>query len=437
MANKMNRIYFLFAINFFLFGFCQAQEVPAPASPQTKNIILLGAVAHLGNGEVIAYSAIGFADGKLTLVADANSIRIDRINNEIVDVTGKHVYPGLIAPGTTLGLNEIDAVRATRDFNEVGALNPNVRVLTAYSTDSRVTPTVRSNGVLITQVCPRGGRISGMSSVFALDGWNWEDAVLKADDGIHLNWPNISNQKGDWGEPPYFEANKEYDKQINDIFDYFNEAQAYAKKQAHESKNLKFEAMRGLFSGSKKLYVHVNGAKETMEAVTFARKYAVDMVVVGGRDAWRIADFLKKQNVAVILSPTHELPGREEEDIDLPYKKPYLLQQAGVLFCLGFTGGWGGSWEQRNLPFWAGTAAAYGLTKEEALAAVTSNTAKILGIDDRVGTLEEGKEATLIVSEGDVLDMRSSNITLAFVEGRQINLDNKQKMLYRKFRDKY
>lgn len=409
-----------------------AQSVPTPAKSQSKPILLTGGVAHLGNGKVIENSSIGFENGKITLIESGTS-NIDQSKYEVIDVKGKHIYPGFIAPNTTLGLGEIGAVRATNDFNEVGAINPNVRSIISYNADSRVTPTVRSNGVLLAQITPQGGILTGSSSIVELDAWNWEDAAYKMDDAIHLNWPRLIIKKGWWAEDEPNERNDKYLKAISDIEQLFDEAKAYAEIN-HTEKNLRLEAMKGLFDGSKQLFIQANYIKEILSAIDFANKYKVKMVLVGGDDAWMVTDELKKNNIPVVLGEVHALPGRREDDIDLPYKLPAILQKEGILYCLS---GAGRNWEQRNLMFQAGTAAGYGLTKEEALMSITSNTAKILGINDRVGTLEKGKDATLFISEGDALDMKTSIIQIAFIRGKQIDLGNKQKDLYKKFASKY
>jgi hypothetical protein len=335
-----------------------------------------------------------------------------------------------------LGLVEIEAVRATVDFAETGSLNPHVRSIIAYNTDSDITPTVRSNGVLIAQVTPRDGLVSGQSSVVQLDAWNWEDAALRTDDGLHLNWPNSFARTGWWAEPGGIEKNKNRDKQFAEIEKLFDDAWQYhsAPNPAH---NAKLEAMRGLFTNKKTLYIHTAAAKEIVESVNFAKeKHVGKIVIVGGDDSHKVAHFLKENNIGVILRRIHNLPNNDDDDYDLPYRTPALLQKAGVLFCIDMEGNQEAS-EARNLPFQAGTAIAHGLDKEAALASITLNTAKILGIDKRVGSLEFGKDATLIVSDGDILDMKTNNVTMAFIQGRQIDLNNKQKALYKKFSEKY
>lgn len=409
-----------------------------PISPQKKSILLIGGYAHIGNGKVIEESAIGIKEGKISMVANTYTTPYDSTKfDTIIYIKGKHVYPGFIAPNSTIGLTEIESVRATLDFSETGSINPNVRSLIAYNTDSKIIPTVRTNGVLIAQVAPRRGLIPGTSSIVELNGWNWEDAVLKEDDGIFMNWPETFSAGGWWAEPGPNQKNKEKEKHVQDLEAFFRDAKAYGEVASHEQKNLKFEAMRGLFKGTKKLYINADYVKDIMEAVGFAKKFNIEhTIIIGGEDSWMITDLLKENKVAVCLNRIHELPSRPEDDVDLPYKRPYLLQKAGVLFCLNYEGDME-AMGSRNLPFTAGTAAAYGLTKEEALMSITLNTAKILGIDDKVGSLETGKDATLFVSEGDALDMRTNNVVLAYIQGKSIDLINHQVLLYEKYKKKY
>lgn len=415
----------------------QTNSVPTPAEVQSQTIVLRGGTAHIGNGEVIENSIIVFENGKITTVSDEATVKIDLTDKQVIDIKGKQVYPGFVAASTSMGLMEIAAVRATRDSREIGGLNPNVRSIISFNTDSRVIPTVRSNGILIAQVRPEGGRISGTSSVVQLDAWNWEDATYKLDDGIHLSWPHIYTYKGWWAEPGGIEKNEQYGEQVTDIKDLFDQAKAYCQGDKPAEKNLKLGSMCGLFDGSQQLFVHVNMIKEIIEAVNFSKKYGIKMVVVGGEDAWMATDILKNNNIPVVIKRTQTLPSRADEDIDLPFKLPKLLQDAGVLYCITLGDGSDAFWDQRNLPFHAGQAVPNGLTQEQAITAITYNPAKILNIADKTGTLESGKDANIIVSTGDVLDMRTSNIEHAFIQGRKIDLDNKQKALYRKYMEKY
>ncbi len=430
---KLNKTYITAALATLL-SLPVLAQVPAPAPKQSKPVLLKGATLHVGNGQVVENAAVGFDKGKITYAGPQSGASLS--GYEVVDVTGQHIYPGLIHTNSTLGLKEIESVRATVDWREVGEFNPNVRSIVAYNTDSDIIPTIRTNGVLMTQLTPVGGTISGSSSVVQLDAWNWEDAVLKADEGIHLNWPNMlldmGNSNGDEARLKRMAESRE--KTLQELTSLLRDAAVYkASKQATE--NLKLAALSGLYDGTRKLYIHTNYGKEIIESVNFVKQQGVkNIVIVGAADAVAVADFLKANNIAVIYSGVHALPARAGEDVDMPYKTPYLLQQAGIPFALDYDLSTHGI---RNLPFIAGTAAAYGLDKEQALASVTLNPAKIMGIDKQVGSVEVGKDATLVVSTGDLLDMRTNNVTYAFIQGRNVDLNNKQKFLYEKFDNKY
>ncbi len=414
--------------------YAQKPTVPSPGQPQSKPLLLTGGTAHIGNGTVIPVSVIRIENGKITMVADMTTIRINPEGATVLDISGKHVYPGLIATNTSIGLIEIGAVRATNDRGEVGDLNPDVRALIGYNTDSHVIPTVRSNGILLAQIVPAGGFLSGLSSVVQLDAWNWEDAAYQKDNGLYMTWP--ATMQYNW-EEGRLKPNEKYSEQYQSLLQLFSEAKAYCSETTHMPQNLKLEAMCGLFNKTAKLYVQANSTKEISEAVNFAKQYGVAPVIVGGYDAWQVSDLLKENNVPVVLQRTHQLPHREDEDVYLPSRLPKMLKDAGVLFAITVGDGWDGFWDQRNLPFEAGTAACFGLSKEEALQAITLSPAKIMGIADKTGSIETGKDANLIVSKGDVLDMAGNYIEQAFIQGRMVDLDNKQKALYRKFMQKY
>lgn len=411
----------------------QAQS-PAPAPKQVGAVLILGATAHIGDGTLIPNSAVAFEDGKITMVADATTIRIDQSRYaKIFDASGKQLFPGFIGMNSRLGLVEIDAVRATQDYSEVGAFNPNARAIVAYNTDSDLIPTIRANGVLLAQVCPTGGVLSGASSVVALDAWNWEDAAVRADEGLHLNWPARRSWRGWETGNPQQQANERYDKETQAIKRFFDEAAAYAKNPSPTVRNARFEAMRGLFAGSQRLYIHVNEATPMQEAVLFAKKYGLKPTLVGASDAWLIADFLAQEGATLVLERVQRLPTREDDDIDQPFKMPALLHEKGLRFCFSEEG----AWRHRNIPFQAGQAVAYGLPYEAAIRALTLDAAATLGVADRLGSIEMGKDATLFISEGDPLDMRGNQVIAAFISGREIELDDKHKQLYRRYEKKY
>jgi imidazolonepropionase-like amidohydrolase len=425
--------YNIFAFVVLLSAIAIAQQTPA--SKQTNAISIEGATAHLGNGEVIENSLIMFNAGKITFVGSAN-MKIAR-QGKIINAQGKHIYPGFIAPNSTLGLVEIDAVRATNDDDEVGAMNPHIRSLIAYNTESKVVESMRPNGVLMGQITPRGGRVSGTSSVVQFDAWNWEDAAIKADDGIHVNWPNPFSRGRWWlGEPSMLKENKDYNKQVEELANYFAESKAYQASNK-SPRHLPFEALQGVVDGTQKLYVHVDGERGITDAINFTKENNIKhLVIVGGYEAYKVTNLLKANNIPVLLQRVHSKPNSDDDDYDLPFKLANTLVNAGVLVGLENAGDME-RMNARNLPFLAGTCAAYGLDKEVALSLITLNTAKILGVDDLVGSLEVGKDATLFISEGDALDMRTNKLEKAYIQGRAISLESHQTELYKRYSNKY
>ncbi|MDW8302753.1 MAG: amidohydrolase family protein, partial [Bacteroidia bacterium] len=372
---------------------------------------------------------IWIENGKITQIG---TVQNPSTNAIVIEAQGKHIYPGFIAPNTILGLAEIEAARATRDYAEVGNITPNVRTQIAYNTDSKIIPTVRYNGILIAQVAATAGLISGLSSIMYLEGWNWEDATLKPNDAMYINIPSFKI----YGEDKEGKQKENQDKSVKELFKAFEEAYAYAvAKKANKITQIdqRWEAMIPVFEQKIPVFARANELKQIYLALELAEKYSLKLVLVGASEGWKIAKILADKKIPVVLERIHSLPDHEDEDIDLPFRKPKILHDAGVKFCLSLEG----FWQQRNLPFLAGTAIAYGLPAEEALKSITLHAAQILGIADRVGSLEVGKEATLIMTEGDVFDMKSSTLYKAFVQGKEIQLTSIQTELYQKYKQKY
>lgn len=408
-------------------------------SQNKKRVLLMNGIAHLGNGQIIENSYISFANGKLEMVSPAQGIKLDlKSFDTIIEIEGKHVYPALISANTILGLQEAESIRASSDYNEVGGINPNVRSLIAYNTDSKILPTVKTNGVLYTQCTPRNGLICGSSSILATEGWNWEDAVLKADDGIHINFPKTIQKNGWWAEPEPSGKNTKFDEEFLALNNFFSEASSYCKSASGTfENNVRFEAMRNVFAGTQNLYLHANSAKDIVLAINFAKKYSIKKpVIVGGKDAWKITSFLRENKIPVMLNRLFDLPELSDDDVDITFRTPYLLQKDSVLFCLQMEGDME-AMQSRNLPFLAGYSVAYGLTKEQALQSITLSAAKILGIDNLVGSLETNKLASLVISDGDLLDIKSNKVIAAFINGKPVNLVNEQQLLYEKYKTKY
>lgn len=408
-------------------------QVPAPAPPQSEPIAIVNGTVHVGNGEVLENATITFENGKITAVSSSHGM--DLSGSRQIDASGKHVYPGLILPLTTLGLEEIEAVRSTLDFSETGNLNPHVRTAVAYNSDSELIPTMRFTGIQLAQVVPGGGRIEGTSSVMQLDAWNWEDALYAEDDGVHLNWPSLTFGPRWWLGETERRNNTKYDEQVKEIIQLIQDTKSYMDVTP-SAKNLMLEAMIPVLKGEKRMYVYSNRPAEIVEAIQTLKGLEIpDLVLTGAEDVWYVKDLIKEHKIPVLLENVHRRPDREGEDVDLPYKLPALLHKEGILVGLTHSSGMLAS--SRNLPFFAGTVAAHGVDKETALAMVTSHPARILGIADRTGTLEKGKDANIVVSTGDLLDMRTNDVVFSFIQGREVSLHALQQRLYEKFKEKY
>ncbi len=410
-----------------------------PGKKQDKPVALVGGTIYTVSGPAISNGTIIFDKGKIIAVG-GQEIKVPA-GAEVINISGKNVYPGLIITNSTLGLIEIEAARATVDVSEVGQINPDARADVAYNPDSDVPPTIRSNGVTTAQIVPQGGLLSGTSAILNLDGWTVEDCGLVRQAGIHLNWPYMKVIKAWWMPTPEEEQRKNIDKSLKAIDKAFEDSKQYwlAKKgnQTGDFKlDARWEAMVPLWEGKIPLYVQADEYKQIEAAVAFAKKYNFKMILVGGGDCWMLTDLLKENNIPVIISRVHGLPDREDDGFDTYLGLPKRLLDAGVKFCLSNTGFFG-HWDARNLAFLAGTSVAYGMSKENALRSITLWPAEIIGISERMGSLEVGKDATIIVSSGDIMDALTNDIEYEFIQGRKVDLDDKHKRLFRKYSQKY
>lgn len=420
----------------FIFGLI-ISEMNVALAQQSKSILLENATVHVGNGQVFGQGLVGIKEGKIVIVRNALAYTYSRDEwDTIIDLSGQHLYPGFISPNTTLGLTEIEAVRASNDFNEVGIFNPHVRALIAYNCESDILSTVRTNGVLITQSTPRGGIISGASSVMETACWNWEDGVIREDDGVHLNWPAFLQSGGWWSEPSPKKRNEKYGEEKQTIYSFFEQAKMYNAEKAGKA-DIRFAAMKACFNGKKRLYIHADEMQQLLDILDFVAHFEIQFpVIVGGYDSYMLTEKLKEKKIPVMLPRLHSLPESDGDAVDLVYQLPYLLQAGGVKFCLQNEGDME-AMNARNIPFLAGTAKAYGLSEEEAVQSITLNAAEILGIEKQYGSIEEGKNATLFVSQGNALDMRTNQASIILIDGVFQSTSNFQNDLYLKYRKKY
>lgn len=410
----------------------QAQQTPA--ANQAASLLIQGATLHIGDGTVIENGMIGIADGKILEVGKTGAQQNTYDNT--VDANGQHVYPGFIAANSTVGMVEIDAIRPTNDLNEIGTFLPNIRTIIAYNAESKVVESLRPNGILTAQIVPTRGRIAGSSSIVQLDAWNWEDAGIKVDEGMHIYWPRTYRRGNRTkGEDPLVYDQKNYSKRTAELDQYLAEAKTYDANAKKE--HLPHAALTGALNGSQRVYLHAKEKRQILDGIAFLKKHGIDnIVLVGGDDAHLITAFLKKHDIPVIVSRPHRLPSTEDEDVKLPFKMAKILLDAGLTITIDVSGRME-RMNTRNLPFYAGTFAAYGVEKEKAVEMITLSAAKILGVDEQLGSLTVGKDATLFVAKGDALDMRTNQLSHAFIQGRALSLETHQTELWKRYMEKF
>ncbi len=428
----------------FAISAASAQDLTHKAPAQKGPIAIVGATIHPVSGPEIPDGLIMFDGGRITVIADAKQRSAMRLSGDVkmIDAAGKHVYPGLIAPSTQMGLTEIESVRASRDMNEVGfqGVSPEVRPASSVNPDSWLIPVTRSNGVLTCAVMPTGGAIPGRVSVIRMDGWTWEEMAVDADAGLVIDWPWMRSVNSRWMDQSDDEQRRAMNRQLQTIEGAFDAAEAYfAAKRADPATpvDLRWEAMAGVLGEGRKgkdpVFINASDYDQIVAAIAFTKRRGLKPVIVGGRDAPMCAQMLKDAGAGVILQGTFAMPRRDDSPIDDGYTIAVKLEEAGVTWCMS-------SGEEtaheRNLPYSAALAVAYGLDKDAALRSVTINAAKILGVEGDLGSIEQSKAATFIVTDGNPLEI-TTKIEHAYIDGREIDLSNKQTELDKKYRERY
>lgn len=411
---------------------------PIPAPRQKKPIALIGGTIHTVGGTVIENGTVVFDKGMITAVGTGVAIPSDA---ERIDISGKSVYPGLIDAYSIMGLTEIGSVRGTLDYRETGDVNPSARAEVAVHPESELIPVARSGGVAITGTTPMGGLISGTSAAVMMEGWTWADMTLRAPVGLTVNWPAMVYRPSPFSRQSREEWTKNRDEQLKRLSDAFANARAYrTAKKAEQQKgvpyhetDMRWEAMMPVLEGTVPVWVYANELTQIQSAINWAERENVRLVIVGGRDSWRITSQLKAKNIPVVVVDVLNSPSRRWEGYDLVYSLPRMLKDAGVLFCIA---GDTDPSNARNLNHHAATAAAFGLSRPAALQAVTLDAARIMGIDAMVGSIEPGKQATLMVVQGDILEL-GSTVEQMYIQGKTIDMRDMHKQLYEKYREKY
>jgi imidazolonepropionase-like amidohydrolase len=412
-----------------------------PGTEQKRPILLRGGTLHTVTGDVLEEYDLLFAEGKIITIDEQIQPSPE---TDVLDIYGKHVIPGFIAGYTRIGLTEISAVKQTNDHSEIGEINPNVRANVAYNPDSDLIPVTRSNGVLTVNSAPTSGRIAGQSSVMYMDGWTWEDATLKHPSALNLNWPSMrfdfrknAKKKEKEQREGYNKAIREMDLLVRDVRAYHHRKNAKERKAEHKQKSdLRLESMIPFIVFKEPIHVKANNVRQIEAAAKWSTKHDLNIVIVGGADAWRIPEVLVEKNIPVILLGVQNTPRRRFEPIHTPYKVPAMLQKAGVHFCISLDPGYPMDGHVRTLPDEAMRAASWGLTKDQALRAITLSAAEILGVDERIGSLDLGKDATFFISDNEPLT-QSNHPIKAYIQGREIDLSDRQKNLWNKYKEKY
>ncbi|NNM27212.1 MAG: amidohydrolase family protein [Phycisphaerales bacterium] len=410
----------------------QSRQVPAPA--QSQPVVVHSAHIHTVGAGTFEPGYVAFAGGLITHVGRGAAPEI--ADARVIDGSGLHVYPGLIGSDTRLGLVETGAVDVTHDHTEHGDLKPEVRSIVAVNPDSDLIPVTRANGILSAMVFPSGGLVSGRPALIRLDGWTWEQMAIDGNAGLLINWPRVTPVTSRWMNRSAFKQEKEIRENLAEIDRVFDDALAYVEGRANDPTvrtDLRYEAMRPVLDGDRPVFVRAASAAQIESAVAWAVRRGFSIVIVGGAQSSRVLPLLKKHDVPVIVGGLHRMPAARHIRYDEPFTLPAELYEAGVRFAIASGSG---PAHERNLNHNAATAAAYGLPKDIALRAVTLAPAEIFGQADRLGSIEVGKAATLIVTTGDPLEIVTDTL-LAFIDGRAIDLGSRHKTLYAKYREKY
>ena len=421
-----------------------ADHVPPP--PQRVPLLVINAVLHPVSGPAIEGGRMLVERGRIVALAGPGQpLPAPSAPAQVLDLGGRHVYPGFVAANTSLGLAEVSSVPATVDLREVGPLNPNARALVAVNPDSELLPVARSNGVLAALAVPEGavgGGFSGTSALLQMDGWTWEDMAVQREVAVHLELPSM-RLGGELLRGPMESFADELRRitaaRLKLIDEAFESAAAYGRARsadpAHPT-DLRWEALLPVLRGERPLFVQANELPQIRHALALAERHGFKLVIVGGADAWRMASVLRERQVAVVIAGVHRLPLRRDEAYDAPYRLAARLAEAGVTYCIGRASGAFAAANERNLPYEAGTAVAHGLAPEEALKAITLYPAQILGVADRLGSLAPGRLGSFIVTDGDPLQTET-RVLRVFIQGREVETSNRQTRLADKYRQKY
>lgn len=410
-----------------------------------ESVLFTGATVHTVSGGTFSPGAVLVREGKIVSVSENITARADKV----IDLKGLHLYPGLILPSTTLGLQEIAAVRATRDFQEVGQYTPDVQSWIAVNPDSELLPVARANGITHFLPVPTGGIVTGTSGLMQMNGWTVEEMAIKRPVALHLFWPSMrldTRPREAFADKSKYKAPdqqaKERTERLKSVDDFFEESRAYAKGRPDGGRRTAtpemipaWEAMRPFVRGDLPLFIHADDVRQIKAAIEWVGANGYKAVIVGGRDAWMAADLLAARRVPVIYEHVFTQPPRDTDPYDTQFKAAGVLHKAGVKFAFSEGLDSNGAYNARNLPCSAAQSVAFGLPADAALKAITLNPAEILGVADRLGAIERGKDATFFAADGDILDIRAS-VKRMWIAGQEADLSSRHTRLFEKYKSR-
>ncbi len=414
-------------------------EPPAAIPEGAEVLALRGAIVHVPDGPPIPRGTVLIAAGRIVAVGPEADVQIPEGATRLF-LAGQHLYPGLIDADTVLGLTEIGAVKATNDTDEVGRVNPNLRAELAVNPDSELFPVARTGGVLLAVTAPRTGIVSGLAALIDTAGWTYEDMTVKAPLWLHVRWPSMGLDRTANARKKLDEQVKEREERLALLDRMLDDARAYwrareAPGARRPELDPKWDALREVVERRIPVAIEADGPQEIRAALDWGHRQVLRVIIVGGAEAWRLADALATADVPVILGPTQSLPTRDDDPYDSAYRNAALLHQAGVRFCFSTGGNAFASANSRNLRLHAATAVAHGLHADVAVRALTTGAAEILGVDDRVGSIAPGLQATLFACDGELLETRTT-LTAAWIAGKQVELVDRQLELFERYRDR-
>jgi imidazolonepropionase-like amidohydrolase len=405
------------------------------AGLNAESFAVTGATIHTAAGQPIVNGTVLVRDGRIVEVGSDVSVG----DVETIDLSGMHLFPGLIDAASVLGLDEISAVRATIDSREVGTYTPEVAAWVSVNPDSELIPVARANGIAYAHLIPGSGVVAGQSAVIQTTGWTIEDMATKRSAGLVVNWPDMSLNTNPNEKKSFKDQDKERQEKLREMNQFFDQAAAYARARKSGNGALQivpaWEAMIPFIDGGQPVFVLASELRQIKVIIQWKNERKLNVVLVGGRDAWKVAGELAAAGIPVVFDSTYAIFDQPERSYDEQYSAAGVLHDAGVRVALAVTGWSDDPTQERNLPYMAGQAMGYGLDRDSALKMITLNAAYILGMDDSLGSIEKGKAATFIAVDGDILDIRS-NVKRMWIGGEEVSLESRHTRLNEKYKNR-